>query len=62
MKIDIFAEMQQPKEIRDGEGHEHRLIEETLAQARLADESGYGCLWMVEHHGSEELATAPRRS
>lgn len=56
MKIDIFAEMQQPKEIWDGEGNEHRLIEETLAQAQLADEVGYGCFWLVEHHGSREFS------
>ena len=56
MKIDIFAEMQQPKEIWDGEGNEHRLIEETLAQAQLADEAGYGCFWLVEHHGSREFS------
>jgi alkanesulfonate monooxygenase SsuD/methylene tetrahydromethanopterin reductase-like flavin-dependent oxidoreductase (luciferase family) len=56
MKLDIFAEMQQPKAIWDGDDHEHRLVEETLEQARLADESGYGCLWMVEHHGAEEFS------
>ncbi|MEO5730050.1 MAG: LLM class flavin-dependent oxidoreductase [Byssovorax sp.] len=56
MKIDIFAEMQQPREIWDGEGNEHRLIEETLAQAQLADEAGYGCFWLVEHHGSREFS------
>ena len=56
MKIDIFAEMQQPKEIWDGEGNEHRLVEETLAQAQLADEAGYGCFWMVEHHGAREFS------
>ncbi|MEP7126686.1 MAG: LLM class flavin-dependent oxidoreductase [Byssovorax sp.] len=56
MKLDIFAEMQQPKAIWDTDDHEHRLVEETLAQARLADEAGYGCLWMVEHHGAEEFS------
>ena len=56
MKLDIFAEMQQPRAIWDGDDHEHRLVQETLEQARLADEAGYGCLWMVEHHGSEEFS------
>jgi alkanesulfonate monooxygenase SsuD/methylene tetrahydromethanopterin reductase-like flavin-dependent oxidoreductase (luciferase family) len=56
MKLDIFAEMQQPREIWDGDDHEHRLVQETLEQARLADEAGYGCLWMVEHHGAEEFS------
>lgn len=56
MKLDIFAEMQQPREIWDDDDHEHRLVQETLEQARLADEAGYGCLWMVEHHGAEEFS------
>ena len=56
MKIDIFAEMQQPKEIWNGDDHEHRLIEETLEQASLAEDAGYGCLWLVEHHGAREFS------
>lgn len=56
MKLDIFAEMQQPRAIWDGDDHEHRLVQETLEQARLADESGYACFWLVEHHGAEEFS------
>jgi len=59
MKIDIFSEMQDPKPW--SEDHEARKIRETLEQAKLADEMGYGCFWMVEHHGGEEfsLSSAP---
>jgi alkanesulfonate monooxygenase SsuD/methylene tetrahydromethanopterin reductase-like flavin-dependent oxidoreductase (luciferase family) len=56
MKIDVFAEMQQPREIWGDGDNEHRLIEETLEQARLADEAGYGCMWLVEHHGAREFS------
>lgn len=49
MKVDIFCEVQKGSESR-GENYEHTLIEETLEQARLADELGYGCWWEVEHH------------
>lgn len=59
MKIDIFTEIQDPKPW--SEDHEHQRIVQTLEQARLADEMGYGCFWMVEHHGGEEfsLSSAP---
>ncbi len=58
MKVDIFSEMQQPKELwgPDVENHEHRLFEETLAQAKLADEMGYGIWWEVEHHTAVEFS------
>ncbi|TDU02091.1 alkanesulfonate monooxygenase SsuD/methylene tetrahydromethanopterin reductase-like flavin-dependent oxidoreductase (luciferase family) [Streptomyces sp. 846.5] len=34
---------------------------QTVEQAGLADELGYGCWWQVEHHGAEEfsLSSAP---
>lgn len=59
MKLDVFTEMQDPKPWT--EDHEHRRIVETLEQAHLADEMGYGCFWQVEHHGGEEfsLSSAP---
>ncbi|ADO72754.1 LLM class flavin-dependent oxidoreductase [Stigmatella aurantiaca] len=56
MRLDIFSEMQQPKALWDGENHEHRLIQETLEQARLADEMGYGVWWQVEHHAAMEFS------
>ncbi|MDY7231067.1 LLM class flavin-dependent oxidoreductase [Hyalangium rubrum] len=55
MKIDIFCEMMKPK-MFFGEGQEHALILETLEQARLADELGYGCWWQVEHHGAPHFS------
>ncbi len=59
MKIDVFNEIQDPRPWQ--EGHQHARITEALAQARLADELGYGCWWQVEHHGAEEfsLSSAP---
>jgi alkanesulfonate monooxygenase SsuD/methylene tetrahydromethanopterin reductase-like flavin-dependent oxidoreductase (luciferase family) len=58
VKIDIFSEMQQPRAIwgPDVENHEHRLIQETLEQAQLADEMGYAIWWEVEHHTAEEFS------
>ncbi|WP_044187045.1 LLM class flavin-dependent oxidoreductase [Hyalangium minutum] len=55
MKIDMFCEMIKPKEFF-GEGQEHTLFLETLAQAQLADELGYGCWWQVEHHAAPQFS------
>jgi alkanesulfonate monooxygenase SsuD/methylene tetrahydromethanopterin reductase-like flavin-dependent oxidoreductase (luciferase family) len=57
--IDVFSEIQNPKPWQGD--HEHQRITQTLEQARLADELGYGCWWQVEHHGAEEfsLSSAP---
>jgi alkanesulfonate monooxygenase SsuD/methylene tetrahydromethanopterin reductase-like flavin-dependent oxidoreductase (luciferase family) len=54
MKLDIFSEIQNPKPW--AEGNEHRRIQQTLEQARLADELGYGCFWLVEHHAGGEFS------
>ena len=57
MKIDIFSEMQHPRALWSDDGqHEHQLFEQTLEQARLADEMGYGCWWEVEHHTAVEFS------
>jgi alkanesulfonate monooxygenase SsuD/methylene tetrahydromethanopterin reductase-like flavin-dependent oxidoreductase (luciferase family) len=50
LKIDMFTEIQDPRPWT--EDHEHRRILEALEQARLADEMGYGCFWLVEHRSS----------
>ncbi len=55
MKIDVFCEMMKPK-MFFGEGQEHNLIRETLEQAQLADELGYGCWWQVEHHAAPQFS------
>jgi alkanesulfonate monooxygenase SsuD/methylene tetrahydromethanopterin reductase-like flavin-dependent oxidoreductase (luciferase family) len=59
VKIDLFNEIQNPRPWP--EGHEGRRFAETLEQAKLADELGYGCWWQVEHHGAGEfsLSSAP---
>ena len=51
MKLDIFCELQKAQESWTDD-HEHKLIQETLEQARLADELGYNCWWEVEHHAA----------
>jgi len=60
VKVDIFNEIQDPRPWQ-GDDHEHVRINQALEQAVLADESGYGCWWQVEHHGAEEfsLSSAP---
>ncbi|GAB3468174.1 LLM class flavin-dependent oxidoreductase [Actinophytocola sediminis] len=59
MRIDIFNEIQNPRPWQAD--HEHLRITQAMAQARLADELGYGCWWQVEHHGAAEfsLSSAP---
>jgi alkanesulfonate monooxygenase SsuD/methylene tetrahydromethanopterin reductase-like flavin-dependent oxidoreductase (luciferase family) len=59
LKIDMFSEIQDPRPWTDD--HEHRRIVQTLEQARVADEIGYGCFWLVEHHAGGEfsLSSAP---
>lgn len=59
MKIDLFNEIQNPRPWV--EGLEQRRFQQAIAQAKLADELGYGCWWQVEHHGAGEfsLSSAP---
>jgi len=54
MLLDIFSELQRatPWSRRQ----ERTIIEDTLAQARLADRLDYGCWWSVEHHGAGEFS------
>ncbi|SDO42262.1 Flavin-dependent oxidoreductase, luciferase family (includes alkanesulfonate monooxygenase SsuD and methylene tetrahydromethanopterin reductase) [Streptomyces sp. cf386] len=61
MNLDIFSEIQNPRPWPPGDDHQHLRIQQAIEQAVLADESGYGCWWQVEHHGAEEfsLSSAP---
>ena len=54
MKFDVFCEIQRARPF--GPDHERTLFAETLAQAVLADELGFGCWWEVEHHGAVEFS------
>lgn len=54
MILDIFSELQKAQPWPDG--HERRVIEEAVEQARLADALGFGCWWNVEHHGAVEFS------
>lgn len=53
MKIDMFCEVEkadiQPEK-------ELQLLQETIAQAELADQVGFDCWWEVEHHGAVEMS------
>jgi alkanesulfonate monooxygenase SsuD/methylene tetrahydromethanopterin reductase-like flavin-dependent oxidoreductase (luciferase family) len=52
--LDIFSELQKAKPWQPG--HEQRLLQEAVEQAKLADRLGYGCWWNVEHHGATEFS------
>ena len=54
MILDIFSELQKAQPWPAN--HERAVIEEALAQAKLADELGFGCWWNVEHHGAAEFS------
>ena len=48
MKLDIFSEIQ--KRDCDANGGFGKLLDESIEQARVADEAGFDCWWEVEHH------------
>jgi alkanesulfonate monooxygenase SsuD/methylene tetrahydromethanopterin reductase-like flavin-dependent oxidoreductase (luciferase family) len=50
----VFYELQLPKPW--GEGDEHRLFKDALAQMVLADRLGYDYAWQVEHHFLDEYS------
>ena len=59
MILDVFCELERAAPwTRE---NERELILQSLEQARLADELGYGCWWSVEHHGagSFSLSSTP---
>lgn len=59
MILDVFNELQSARDAARLDARQ--LLDDTLAQARLADELGYGCWWSVEHHTSPEfsMSSAP---
>lgn len=54
MIFDLFNELQRPRPHADGYAAD--VFRDGLAQIRLADELGYGCWWMVEHHCTPEFS------
>ncbi|MCP4905497.1 MAG: LLM class flavin-dependent oxidoreductase [bacterium] len=58
MKIDIFSEIQRAGWERKKEG---KLIGDSIELAKVADETGYGAWWQVEHNGSGafSISSAP---
>jgi alkanesulfonate monooxygenase SsuD/methylene tetrahydromethanopterin reductase-like flavin-dependent oxidoreductase (luciferase family) len=53
MKFSLFFEMQIADPTRQSE---RQLFHDCVAQAKVADELGYHCVWAVEHHGLYEYA------
>ncbi len=53
MKFSIFQEMQISHPTRETE---QQTFRDCVAQAVLADELGYHCVWEVEHHGLYEYS------
>jgi alkanesulfonate monooxygenase SsuD/methylene tetrahydromethanopterin reductase-like flavin-dependent oxidoreductase (luciferase family) len=53
MKFSLFYEMQISQPTRDKEAE---CFRNCLAQAELADQAGYDCIWAVEHHGLYEYS------
>jgi alkanesulfonate monooxygenase SsuD/methylene tetrahydromethanopterin reductase-like flavin-dependent oxidoreductase (luciferase family) len=54
MKFGIFFELSVPRPFTPE--REREVIENALEQARLADELGFECAWVVEHHFLEEYS------
>lgn len=54
MKLDVFTEIQ--KRDCDANGGFSRLLDESLEQARVADEVGFDCWWQVEHHCTPDFS------
>lgn len=54
MIFDLFNELQRPGPFSPD--HEHRALFDGIEQAKAADRAGFGCWWMVEHHGSMEFS------
>ena len=54
MKLDIFSEIQ--KRDCDANGGFGKLLDESIEQARVADEAGFDCWWEVEHHCTPDFS------
>jgi alkanesulfonate monooxygenase SsuD/methylene tetrahydromethanopterin reductase-like flavin-dependent oxidoreductase (luciferase family) len=54
MKLDIFTEIQ--KRDCEANGGFAQLLEESLEQARVADQAGFECWWQVEHHCTPDFS------
>jgi len=52
LKFGLFFEHQVPRPW--AEGDEPRVFAEALEQIALADQLGFDCAWLVEHHFLEE--------
>ena len=60
MKFGIFFELSVPRPFSPE--REREVITNALEQARVADELGFECAWVVEHHFPRSTRTPRRRS
>jgi alkanesulfonate monooxygenase SsuD/methylene tetrahydromethanopterin reductase-like flavin-dependent oxidoreductase (luciferase family) len=56
VKLDIFSELQGAQSVRELDAEV--LVRNTIEQARLADELGFGCWWSVEHHSAASFSAS----
>ncbi len=58
MILDIFSELQRARTPGEpwGPPQERQVYLDSIEQAKLADELGFGCWWTVEHHGASEFS------
>jgi alkanesulfonate monooxygenase SsuD/methylene tetrahydromethanopterin reductase-like flavin-dependent oxidoreductase (luciferase family) len=54
VRFGVFFELSVPRPFRSE--REREVLENGLEQARLADELGFDCAWVVEHHFLEEYS------
>ena len=54
MKLDIFTEIQ--RRHCDANGGFAQLLQDSIAEAKAADEAGFGCWWQVEHHCTPDFS------
>ncbi len=54
MKLDIFTEIQRRN--CEANGGFAQLLVDSIAEAKAADEAGFGCWWQVEHHCTPDFS------
>lgn len=54
MKLDIFCELQSARSSEETDAR--ALFSNVIEQAKLADQMGFHCWWMVEHHTTPEFS------
>ncbi|MGE0094194.1 MAG: LLM class flavin-dependent oxidoreductase [Alphaproteobacteria bacterium] len=55
MKFGILAQLQSPRPWPTDIHHDHKLHWEAIEEGVLAEQCGFHCFWMTEHHFYEEI-------